>query len=158
VDEMLRLAGKYFSRNDRYVLEPCCGTGQISKALLKDGYSVAAFDSDFEPVRLCNLLFPALIAFQSDFRECCIAANQIIANPPYEIPVLTDFLEWISSVQDIGGISVLLLPKGFVNREKPKRTYSALGRFEIQETADMTEEFARTKVRAEIAVLRKVRS
>jgi hypothetical protein len=158
VDEMLRLAGKYFSCKDRYVLEPCCGTGQITKALLKDGYSVAAFDSDLELVRLCNLLFPTLIAFQSDFRECCIAANQIIANPPYEIPVLTDFLEWTGSVQDIGGISILLLPKGFANRKSPKRTYSALGRFEIAEITDMREEFARTKVQAEIAVLRKVRS
>jgi len=52
VREMLRLAGIYFS--DKNVLEPCCGTGQITKELLKAGYNVTAFDAVYELVRLCN--------------------------------------------------------------------------------------------------------
>jgi predicted RNA methylase len=153
-DKLRQFAGKYFT--GKSILEPCCGTGQISKELLKDGYDVAAFDIDPELVRLCNLLFPELIVFQSDFKECNFFAYQIIANPPYEIQALTEFLEWIDKVQNSGGLSILLLPKGFIKKERPKRTVEALNKFEILETRDMTEEFVRTKINAEIVVFGKL--
>jgi len=143
-------ADKYFTGKN--VLEPCCGTGQITKELLKGGYDVAAFDNDHQLVRLCNLLYPDLVVFPSDFKEYNCHVRQIIANPPYEIAVLTDFLEWIDRVQVCGGVSVLLLPKGFIDKDKPKRTFQALQKFEL----DMNEEFIRTKIRAEIVVLRKL--
>ena len=146
-------AGKYFTKNE--VLEPCCGTGQITKELIKDNYDVIAFDNDLELVGFCKSQHPDIDVFQSDFREVSFIANQIIANPPYEITELTDFLEWIDSVQDNGGISILLLPKGFIDKERPKRTSHALQKFEVLEREDMQEEFARTKTRAEIVVLKK---
>jgi len=77
-------------------------------------------------------------------------------NPPYETPILTEVLEWIYSVQDYDGLSILLLPKGFLNKEKPKRTQEAISNYEILEVRDMTEDFARTKTQAEIVVLKKL--
>jgi hypothetical protein len=59
-------------------------------------------------------------------------------------------------LQGSGGISILLLPKGFIKKERPKRTVNALNKFEILETRDMTEEFVRTKVNAEIVVFGKL--
>ena len=101
-------------------------------------------------------MYPDLIVFQSDFKECNYRAQQIIANPPYENPVLTDFLEWIDRVQESGGISILLMPKGFINKQKPKRTYDMLSKFETLETEEMREDFDRTKTQAEIVVFRKL--
>lgn len=155
VSRMMWFADNYFT--GKIVLEPCCGTGQITRELLNDGYDVSAFDNDCQLVRLCNILYPGLTVFTSDFRECDFHVRQIIANPPYEIDVLTDFLEWIDRVQVCGGISILLMPKGFIKKVNPRRTYDALGKFEILETEDMTEDFARTKTSAEIVVFRKLK-
>ena len=155
VDRLMHFAGKYFIENG--VLEPCCGTGQITKELLKDGYKVTAFDICKDLCTVCNHVCGKYIAFTSDFRSIeTIHQNQIIANPPYEIPELTDFLEWIDSVQDSGGISILLLPKGFIDKSSPKRTFQALRKFGVLEREDMREEFERTKTRAEIVILKKI--
>jgi len=151
---MKKFAVKYFTGKN--VLEPCCGTGQITRELLCGGYEVAAFDNDYQLVRLCNLLYPNLIVFQSDFKEYDIHVRQIIANPPYEIGVLTDFFEWLDRVQVCGGTSILLLPRDFIFKKKPQRTYNVLSKFEILETEDMREDFARTKIQAEIVALRKL--
>jgi SAM-dependent methyltransferase len=162
VFRMMHFAGKYFTEND--VLEPFCGTGQITKELIIDGYNLIAFDNDIEIVKfcreiICNEKLEDKEVFYEDFRNYKLPSthkNQIIANPPYEMPVLTEFLEWIYEIQDFGGISILLLPKGFINKDKPKRTFDVLRKFGVLETEDMREEFARTKARAEIVVLKKL--
>ena len=153
-ERLMYFAGRYFTKKE--VLEPCCGTGQITKELLKTGYHVTAFDNDPELVKLCKMQYPDIDVFQSDFREAPFLANQIIANPPYEIAVLTDFLEFIDRIQVYGGISILLLAKGFIDKERPKRTFQALSKFEVLYCEDMQEEFARSKTRAEIVVLKKL--
>lgn len=154
VDRMLHFAGKYFDGNN--VCDACCGTGQITKELLKEGYNVIAFDNDPEMVELCKILYPGLSVSHDDFRnmECCY--NQIISNPPYEIPVLTEFLQWIDSVQRVGGTSILLVPLGFVFKNKPKKLVETLHKFSIVETEPMRENFERTNFKAEIVVLRKL--
>jgi predicted RNA methylase len=153
VARMMHFVDKYFTES--LVLEPCCGTGQITKELIQSGYSVSAFDIDDELVELCKLLYPNTIVGQADFRDFTGKRNQIIANPPYELSELTAFLEWILSVQSSGGTSVLLLPKGFVQKERPKALVSILQQFFVLETEDMRENFERTGTRAEIVVLRK---
>jgi len=155
-DRMLHFAGKYFTQNA--VLEPCCGIGQITKEIIKDKYALVAFDNDKEMYEICKMQFPSAIIKRCDFREFNYAnlSKQIIANPPYEITVLTEFLEWIDEMQDCGGISILLLPKGFIDKDKPRRTFEALRKFGVLEKEDMQEDFARTKTRAEIVVLRKL--
>ena len=156
-DRMMHFAGKYFTEN--WVLEPCCGTGQITKELVKCGYDVIPFDSDNQMDAICGYVlddeyFSRVYRFQ-DYNIECTHRNQIISNPPYEIPELTEFLEWIDEIQDSGGISILLIPKGFIDKERPKRTFQVLRKFEVLEREDMLEEFACTKTRAEIVVLRK---
>jgi SAM-dependent methyltransferase len=165
-DRLMHFAGKYFTANE--VLEPCCGTGQITKELVKDGYSVTAFDNDEQMILFCygfhNKDLENVIFKCCDFRDFDKPNksgfyrkhhNQIVANPPYELPELTEFLEWIDEMQDYGGISVLLLPKGFIDKDKPKRTFQILSKFGVLEREDMQEEFTRTKTRAEIVVLKK---
>jgi SAM-dependent methyltransferase len=168
-DTLMHFAGKYFHEKNNDVLEPFCGTGQITKELIKCGYSVEAFDNDDQMILFCdsfhnkdsgNVIFECC-----DFRDFDKPNkagfyrkhhNQIVANPPYELPELTEFLEWTDEMQDCGGISVLLLPKGFIDKDKPKRTFQILSKFGLLEREDMREEFARTKTRAEIVVLKKI--
>jgi SAM-dependent methyltransferase len=156
VDRMLNFAGKYF--NDNLVLEPCCGTGQITKELIKDGYAVSAFDDDVELYQLCQMLYGDKAAFYLNrFEDLeCGLFNQIIANPPYEVPILTAFLHWILGIQTSGGISILLLPKGFIRKDKPKDLVTILHKFGILEIEDASEPFLRTATRAEIVVLKKL--
>ncbi|MDR1902378.1 MAG: class I SAM-dependent methyltransferase, partial [Treponema sp.] len=154
VDRMLHFAGKYFKNND--VLEPCCGTGQITKELLKNEYAVTAFDIDAEMVEFINFQYPELNARVCDFKIYEGNHNQIIANPPYELPELSAFLQWVLDIQTSGGISVLLLPKGFVEKTKPKALVSTLHQLSVQEKEDMRESFLRTSTSAEIVVLKKL--
>jgi SAM-dependent methyltransferase len=156
VYSMMMLVDEYFE-DESDVLEPCCGTGQITQELLKDNFNVQAFDIDYDMVELCKILYPELHIEKSDFRDVKGTHNQIIANPPYEIPELTEFLEWILSVQDSGGKSILLIPNGFIRKEKPKKLVEILDRFFILETKDMIEDFERTNTRAEIVVLQKIK-
>jgi predicted RNA methylase len=153
VDRMLHFAGYYFKNND--VLEPCCGTGQITKELLKDGYNATAFDIDGDMVDFINFQYPQLNAKKCDFK--CYEGNhsQIIANPPYEIRELTAFLQWTLDIQTSGGLSVLLLPKGFVEKERPKNVLKVLHEFSVQEKEEMREPFLRTGASAEIVALKK---
>jgi SAM-dependent methyltransferase len=153
VYRMLHFAGKYFKNNT--VLEPCCGTGQITKELLKDHYGVTAFDIDRDMVDFINFQYPGLNARQCDFRNFREYHEQIIANPPYETPELTAFLQWILDIQPSGAISVLLLPWGFVHKERPNALVDILRQFSVLEKDSMEEHFERTKVLAEIVVLKK---
>jgi hypothetical protein len=153
VDRMLHFAGSYFKDNN--VLEPCCGTGQITKELLKDGYNVTAFDIDGDMVEFINFQYPQLNTERYDFREYKKNCNQIIANPPYGIYELSDFLRWVLDIQTSGGISVLLLPKGFVEKDRPKALLKVLHGFSVLEKEDMREPFLRTASLAEIVVLKK---
>lgn len=152
-DRIMHFAGKYFKGND--ILEPCCGTGQITKEILKDSYNLAAFDFDYDMVELCKILYPGVNITHSHFNEVSGTHNHIIANPPYEIPALTEFLTWILSVQESGGISILLIPKFFIDKERPKALVETLRQFNVLEREDMREPFLRTGVRAEIVVIQK---
>jgi hypothetical protein len=109
-------------------------------------------------VGICKLLNDSslLDVFQAGFREVEFVENQIISNPPYEVAELTMFLEWILSVQDSGGISILLIPKGFIQKERPKALVNILQQFSVIEKEDMRESFERTAIKAEIVVLRKI--
>ena len=67
------IAATYF-RGDT-ILEPCCGTGQITKEFKIYSYRLIAFDRDLELVGFLKLMFPMLDVFQSDFREVSFVAN-----------------------------------------------------------------------------------
>ena len=54
-----------------------------------------------------------------------------------------------------GGTAILLIPKGFVDKDKPKALVSILEKFNIVYREEMEEDFARTAIKAEIVVLEK---
>jgi len=53
------------------------------------------------------------------------------------------------------GTAMLLLPRGFVDKDNPKALRETLDKFTIIHREDMEEDFARTAIKAEIVVLEK---
>lgn len=156
-ERMAEIANQYFEEGDPYILDACCGFGMLTKPLTQLGFIVIGIDSSQDMVEMyayntsCD---SELTSFQ-DYRVHNKYKN-VIANPPYEIPVLTEFLESLHNVilEDFG-VAILLLPKGFIDKDKPKALVSILEKFDLIHREDMDEEFARTKINAEIVVLKK---
>lgn len=140
-------------------LDACCGTGQISTALLTEGFTVTGFELDIDLVETCRKLYarnPEIQFIQSAFEDFpCSNAPLIVANPPYEVPTLTAFIVWLYESLCQHGYAVLLVPAGFVDKDRPKAIPEIMSKFTIEHRENMTECFVHTKITAEIIVLRK---
>ena len=91
--QIAALAVRYFE-NDSRIMDVCCGTGQLTRALIAAGVHPSPGDR-----------------------------------------------------------SVLLLPHGFIDKQRPKGIQETLRQFEVLYRTPMQERFARTNVTAEIVVL-----
>lgn len=152
-DRMAQLAYNYFDEN-KPVLDACCGFGQLTRALLKQNFQCFGYDFCFELVEMykentkCG-------AEHTDFQSFGKKYTNIMSNPPYEIPILTEFLECTYKILEDDGTLILLIPNGFVDKVKPKRTYDILEKYKLLHSEPMEEKFARTNEKAEIVILEK---
>lgn len=150
-----------FADTSDSVLDACCGFGQITKELYAENYTqISAFDIDKKMIDACELLYDYDIDFyKDDFKEPKICNRwkfkYIISNPPYEIKDLTIFFEWLNETLSEGGKAVLLIPAGFLDKQRPSNLVKVLNNFFIESREPMTEKFDRTGVVAEIVVLSK---
>lgn len=154
-EKIAELANIFF-KNDVRVLDACCGFGMLSKAVREKGFIVNGFD--------VNPQFEKVYGFHTegqffwyDFRDYSEKHKCIIANPPYEIKELTEFLGCLANWLTDDGIAILLLPAGFISKERPKQLVENLNSFIFYHIEPMQESFARTNIRAEIVVARKKR-
>ena len=150
-ERMVELAYRYFTSYK--VLDACCGFGSLTK-VFHPNFEVRGLEIDhglanlYKEWTICEVEEKAFQNFKGKEKN-------IISNPPYEIPILTEFLEWLYEALTDDGTAVLLIPKGFIDKERPKKLVQVLEKFQVIHREDMQEEFARTKTRAEIVVLRK---
>lgn len=155
--KIAEIADRFGEFGDPYVLDACCGFGMLSKEILKKGFLVEGFDIDTR----FNIIYNEYVEsafYTSDFRDFRTEPlNLIVSNPPYEVKELTEFLECMTNWLTGTGIAVLLLPKGFIDKERPKATVEVLSKYQVLHKEDMVETFARTNTRAEIVVLTKCR-
>ena len=85
--QMAALAVRYFD-NDSRIVDACCGTGQLTRALLLEGVHpspLLGFDADAELVDLYERLYPETAALRMQFHEIDFRCENVIANPPFEI-------------------------------------------------------------------------
>ena len=85
--QMAALAVRYFD-NDSRIVDACCGTGQLTRALILEGVHPSAifgFDADAELVDLYAQLCPEATALRMQFHEVDFRCENVIANPPFEI-------------------------------------------------------------------------
>lgn len=140
--------------NSMTACDVCAGTGQLTKALMGEGISVSAIEFDYELAELLQLLYPTVT--RDRFQDVQLSnIPLVISNPPYEVPELTEFMQWLHVSLDNDGTAILLIPKGFADKERPKAIPEIMNKFFIVHREDMEEDFARTKIKAEIIVLRK---
>ncbi len=152
--QMAALAARYFESDDR-IVDACCGTGQLTRGLLAEGFSAAtivAFDADCEMADLYRRLYPDIRSFRAQFHELHSHCPDIVANPPFETSECVEFLQWLAGVQLSGDHAVLLLPLGFIDKQRPKTVQEIMRNFRVHHREPMQESFARTNMRAEIVV------
>lgn len=91
--QMAALAVRYFD-NDSRIVDACCGTGQLTRALILEGVhpsAILGFDADAELADLYERLYPETAALRMQFHEVDFRCENVIANPPFEVPECTAF-------------------------------------------------------------------
>jgi len=153
--EQVAILAENFNPENLEVLDACCGTGQITKALLGKGFNVHGFDGDTEMVELCKIIYPEASFFQMDFRgvESQKRWELIIANPPHEQKLLPEFLEWLSSALTDNGKAILILPLDFMVREHKSAVKNLLARFKSLHTEKVSEEPRYSKCASQVYIL-----
>jgi hypothetical protein len=153
--QMAALAVRYFD-NDSRIVDACCGTGQLTRALIAEGMDPSAiigFDMDGDMIAIYKRLYPTVDAMRMRFEDIDFRCENIIANPPFETAECILFFDWLTKVQRSGNYAVLLLPYGFIDKQRPKAIQETMRHFIIHYRTPMQEPFARTACRAEIVVL-----
>lgn len=149
------IADTFFTDKDNYVLDACSGFGALSMTLNSKGFLVKGFDIDPQFIKAYTFLTRSYFT-TIDFKEYIGQFQSIVSNPPYDVKECTEFLECLYNWLEENGRAVLLLPHGFVSKERPKQLVQALNKFTMLHIEPMQEEFSRTKIRAEIVVLQKI--
>ena len=140
--------------NEPRVLDACCGFGQLANPLVEKGFIVHGFDVSKEMVEMYRYN-TSCICHQSHFNEFTEEYLNVVANPPYEVNELTEFLIWLHGFMKERSTAILLVPFGFFDKERPKALIEVLSKFHVRYREEMTEDFARTKTHAEIVTIQK---
>lgn len=146
--------------SDQKIVDLCCGFGMLSKPLVEHGYRVVGIDMawDMEDLYtfytddMCNYVH-ADVTEPVGYLDLIKNAPVIVSNPPYDVPKLTKILSNIHPVMNPGQRLVMLLPRGFVEKSRPKAFVEVMEKFSVTNTLTMNEDFERTKIKAEIVVL-----
>lgn len=147
---------KWYARGVTTVLEACCGTGQITKELLKHGFAVTAFDIDPTMTEVHNYLYPKCYAAIADFRKFDgVQVPLIVSCPPFDGEDSADFMVWLVESLTPGGRAVLLLPDCYVDEEEPEALARNLSRLNILDRSTPKEKFMHTDDDFEIVVVEK---
>ncbi len=147
---------KWYARGETNVLDACCGTGQITKELLKHGFTVSAFDIDVSMTEVHQYLYPECYAAIADFRQLDgMQVPLIVSNPPFDRAIAVEFIDWLVRSLTPGGRAVLLLPDRYVDKEKPKALADNLSRLKILDRSMPKEKFMHTNAAFEIVVVEK---
>lgn len=141
------------------ILDACCGFGQLSIACSNTmpGVVIVGFDFSYEMIEMNRKLnIDNSNVGIVDLKEYNLANyDYVISNPPYEMKDFKDFLELLVRVTNPSATIVMLVPVGYVDRERPKEVKALLENFTVIHREPMTEPFYLTKIQAEIVVLRR---
>ena len=107
-------------------------------------------------IAIYEQLYPAIDVMQMRFEDIDFRCENIIANPPFETAECILFFDWLTKVQRSGDYAVLLLPHGFIDKQRPKAIQETMRHFIIHYRTPMQEPFLRTNCRAEIVVMERL--
>lgn len=155
VAERVSLFAKKYKTEDNTVLDACCGTGQITRQLLNKGFTVSAFDLDDEMINAHNFFHPECKATKMDFRDMDGKEqhNLIVSNPPFGVVDLKLFFTWLHKSLSGDGVAILILPKEFIDKKRPKELAQLLSKFKVIEREKVNEKFPLTTELTEIVII-----
>lgn len=144
-----------FSEDTFIVLDACCGTGQLSDALLGLEFIVVGFDRDPEMIAAHNLIYKQVMAQEADFNNISTGMKWqlIVSAPPVSDKPLREFFVWLVKNLAERGRAVLLLPKGTVDRTKPRSLKKSLEKLVVLHREDVREAIPGTDTAYEIVVV-----
>ncbi len=153
--EQIAVLAENFNPANLEVLDACCGTGQLTKALLEKGFNVEGFDGDGEMVELCKIIYPESNFFRMDFREAVSERRWelIVANPPHEHKYLPQFFEWLSTALATNGKAILLLPTDYMVKKHQASVVKLFARFKSLYTGEVCEEPHFSKCKSQVYFL-----
>lgn len=131
--QIAALAVRYFE-NDSRIMDVCCGTGQLTRALIAAGVhpsQIVGLEVDRELADFYARLYPVTQTLIGPYRDIDFRCENVVANPPFETTEVVDFLSWLAKVQQPGDRSVLLLPHGFIDKQRPKGIQETLRQFKV---------------------------
>ena len=148
------------------VTEPFCGYGQITKCFFKKCEEekkdfcalYQCIDISDELIRCLKMQMPELDNIYTEdvltLSDGLVQNSNFIANPPYSVKTLTNFIEKLSVCMNKENVAVLLLPQGFIHK-KTKAIQEAMSKFDVVvENRYGGKTFAHTGVLTEILVLK----
>lgn len=161
--DMVEVFFRYANINQD-ITEPFCGYGQIASAFFanKDADNFCSLyqciDISKELIDFHSMRMPELGNFYTEdvlsISDGLVQNTNFIANPPYSVKILTEFLKRLSIWIAPNYVAVLLLPQGFIHK-KTKAIQEAMSKFDvIVENRYDSKTFAHTKVLTEIVVLK----
>lgn len=155
VAEQIAELADNFNPVDMQVLDACCGTGQLSRQLITHGFSVTGYDADSEMVGVCRISYPGSEFYECDFRfdENPLRWELIVSNPPHEAKYLSRFMEWLSSALAADGKAILILPKDYLQKDKPSELVKIINRFECRHEEALKDKFMFTSTAQQIYIL-----
>ena len=155
-ERMAHLAHMYATQTNS-ALDACCGTGQITKMLMGDGFEVCGFDIDPDMMAVYNYLYPHNEGETVDFDDLKDRRYElVVSNPPFDREIAPRFMAWLAGSMAPRGIAVLLLLEGYVDKDKPKALVQTLSCFRILTREPVTAKFAHTNTMCEVVVLEKI--
>ena len=95
------LAVRYFE-NDSRIMDVCCGTGQLTRALIAEGVhpsQIVGLEVDRELADFYARLYPVTQTLIGPYRDIDFRCENVVANPPFETTEVVDFLSWLAKVQ-----------------------------------------------------------
>ena len=95
--QIAALAVRYFE-NDSRIMDVCCGTGQLTRALIAAGVhpsQIVGLEVDRELADFYARLYPVTQTLIGPYRDIDFRCENIVANPPFETTEVVDFLSWL---------------------------------------------------------------
>lgn len=143
------------------ICDACCGYGSITQFIIAPNYynrhSIYWFDI-YEPnANFCR----KTVKWENDsvridrysIDQVTDSFDCIVSNPPFK--PLQEFLERVYKSLNSNWYAILLLPRGYMEKERPKALVETINKFDIIQREKMEEKFETTGIMCDIYVVKK---
>jgi 2-polyprenyl-3-methyl-5-hydroxy-6-metoxy-1,4-benzoquinol methylase len=158
-ERMSYLAENHFDKS-KPVVDVCCGTGQLTRPLLKRDFRVYGLDIDSEMIKVCQVdiapRHPNQAFFKvMDWRTPTFKNSlyNVISNPPYK--ALEQFIKFLAQYTAPQAVVILLIPQSIWKRTDEPNLTEARTYFDFISSEPMQEPFERADITCDIVIVKR---